>query len=65
MTVLDDDLLQAVDLPGPGHWTVSFRYRPKRAFAGLVLTGIGGLAGLLGLLGLAVPAAARRRAAPG
>ncbi|MHB1924276.1 MAG: hypothetical protein ACYCSJ_06270 [Acidimicrobiales bacterium] len=56
MKVFDHELLQAVDLPGPGLWRVSFRYRPSLAFAGLVLTGIGGLAGLLGLLGLAIPA---------
>ncbi|MHB1913114.1 MAG: hypothetical protein ACYCTI_13820, partial [Acidimicrobiales bacterium] len=64
MTVVDDGLLQAVDLPGPGRWRVSFRYRPKRAFAGLALTTAGVLAGLLGLLGLAIPAR-RARWRPG
>jgi hypothetical protein len=50
--VLNDDLLQAVDLPGAGHWVVQFRYRPKRAFAGLVLSLAGLAAGLLGSFGL-------------
>jgi len=56
MSVVDDELLQAVVLPGPGRWRVSFRYRPKLAFAGLALTAAGVLAGLAGLLGLAIPA---------
>ena len=52
VTVGNDDLLQSVDLPGAGHWVVQFRYRPKRAFAGLVLSLAGLAAGLLGSFGL-------------
>ena len=52
VTVLNDDLLQAVDLPGPGQWLVQFRYRPRRAFAGLVLSLVGLAVGLVGSFGL-------------
>ena len=50
--VVNDDLLQAVDLPGPGHWVVEFHYRPRRAFTGLVLSLLGLAVGLLGSFGL-------------
>jgi hypothetical protein len=64
--VVNDDLLQAVDLPGPGRWQVDFRYRPKRAFAGLVLSLAGLGIGLLGLSGLLRPARRPRwRPSPG
>jgi hypothetical protein len=53
-------VIQAVALPGPGTYLVSFDYRPRPALGGLWISALAG-AGLVVWTGAEVVGAARRR----
>ena len=59
-TVLRSGVIQAVALPDPGEYVVSFRYRPAPALAGLWISALAG-AGLVAWTGVEAVGAVRRR----
>ena len=64
LTVQRSGIVQAVRLPGPGEYLVSFQYRPATALVGIIVSGLATL-GLLAWAILEVVGIARRRRADG